>query len=466
MVEVASYVVEQNTSSGCIVSFDVNPDLYDYWLPDGSISNEDDQDEGGTAELTDGTKMCDLNNSTYGYFTIINGANGGPPYYSLDIDFPDYKNGGTISAVAIYAYAHFHTDGGGVRAMTINAIDATGANNTFAAYGTDAATEAGATLAVPIKAQGDNNVDARNHLFEVHMIYKRITYKAGNRLQIFAGVKGREYSGTWNSRKTSGNLIETPADVIESIVRDDLGLSNDNIDMDKFDDVNTELGATFVFSGCISERKNSKEILEDLARQCKSFTFWGADDKVLMDTFYAANTTNRTLDINEIKDPIKSLKIYKSKLSDIVNDLTLTYKKEPEGRLVKTLSRVDDRTAAAGSQVKHNAVMTKDIEADFIRDDTAAGLLADHWCKDDADSFWSVLRDIIEFEIVTNRGVDFWATTFKPLLLLELLDIIELDDADFDSVIKLNGQSWSGVQFKIFYIERRKLGMKIKAFSV
>lgn len=464
MVEIATVVVEQNTSAGCIISFTPNPDLYDYWLPDGSVSNEADDDQGGTAEATDLAKMCDLDNTTFGYLTIINGANGGPPSYSLDIDFPDYENAGTISGVGIVAYAHFHTDGGGVRAMTINAVDATGANNTFAAYGADAASEAGATLAVPIKAEGDNNANAFNHIFEVMMVYKRITYKANNRLQIYAGVKGREYSGTWNGRKTSGNLLETPADVIESIARDDLGLGDDNIDMDSFDAVNTELGATFVFSGAITERGNSKAILEDLGRQCKSFVFWGADDKIKMDTFYAANTTVRTLGKNEI-DGVP--RVMQSSLANIVNDLTLIYKKEPiQKRLIKTLSRVDDRTAAAGSQTKHNAVMTKDFEADFIRDDTAVGLLADHWCKDDADSFWSVKHDVIEFSISANRGIGFWDTTFKPLFLLELLDIIELDDAEFDSILKCNGVSWDGKQFKIFWIERRKMGLKIKAFSV
>lgn len=464
MVELATVVVEQNTSAGCIISFTPNPDLYDYWLPDGSISNEADDDQGGTAEVTDPTKMCDLDNTTFGYFDVISGENGGPPSYSLDIDFPDYENAGTISGVAVFAYAHFHTDGGGVRAMTINAVDATGANNTFAAYGADAATIAGATLAVPVKAEADNGVGAEQHIFEVMMVYKRITYKANNRLQIYAGVKGREYSGTWNGRKTSGNLIETAADVIESIARDDLGLDDDSIDMDSFDAVNTELGATFVFSGAITERENSKVILEDLARQCKSFVFWGADDKVKMDTFFAANTTIRKLGSNEIDGlPI----ITQSKLSDIVNDLTLTYKKEPiQKSLIKTLSRVDDRTAAAGSQTRYNAVMTKDLEADFIRDDTAAGLFVDHWCKNDADSFWSVKHDVIEFSISANRGINYWDTTFKPLFLLEQLDIIELDDADFDPILLCNGVSWDGKQFKIFWIERRKLGLRIKGFSV
>jgi len=79
----------------------------------------------------------------------------------------------------------------------------------------------------------------------------------------------------------------------------------------------------------------------------------------------------------------------------------------------------------------------------------------------------SVLHDVIEFEIPTNRGVNLYDSgVFKPLIRLTLLDIIELDDSEWDSVVKLNGQSWSGVQFKIYHIVRNKLGMKIKAFSV
>ncbi len=468
LVEVATVVTEQNTSAGCIISFNPNPDLYDYWLPDGSTSNlaEDPGAGDGTAEINDEGQMCNLNNSNFGDINVINATNNGIPSATVDIDWPGYENAGTISAVSVWALANLTIAGGNAASITINAQDASGAANDFRQYGNaSSADEAGATESITCEITGkENEAGAEQNTLDIFMIFKRVTYKANNRLQIFAGIKGREYSGTWNGRKTSGNLIETPADVIESLLRDDLGLGDDNIDMDSFDAVNTELGATYVMSGAITERGNSKEILDDLARQAKSFVFWGADDKVKMDTFYAANTTVRIIGKNEIRGaPI----VTQSKLLDIVNDLTLTYKKEPiESRLIKTLSRVDDRTAASGSQTKHNAVMTKDIKADFIRNDTAIGLLADHWCKDDADSFWSVKHDIVEINISANRGIDFWDTTFKPLMLLDLLDIIELNDTDFDSIVKCNGVSWNGKQFKVFFTDRRKLGLKIKAFSV
>ena len=470
MVEISAFVIEQNTSSGCIISTDAEPTYYDYWLPDGSISNELDNDQGdGVVTITDSENSCDLDNTTKAIIDVKDNSGAPAPSGAFDIDFPEYENGGTISGVSVWALAEFETSGA-TYTVTINSENAENAGTgvdqpTVAQYGTEAATSAGAEASVECKIIGDESAaPQRDHQLNVHMIYKRVGYKANSRLQIFCGWRGREYSGTWNSRKTSGNLIEHPTDVIESILRDDLGLTDSKIDMDSFDAVNTELGANWKFSGYLNERKNSKEILEDLARQSISFVFWGADDKVTMDTFYAANTTNRTFDKNEIRGLPK---VSKSKLSSLINDLTLTHKKEPgEGRLIKTITRVDDRTAAAGSQTKYNAVMTKDIKADFIADDTAAGLLADHWCKDDADSFWSVLRDIIEIDVPTNRGVDFWDTTFKPVMLLELLDIIELDDADYDSILKCNGVSWSGKQFKIFRIERRKLGLMIKAFSV
>ena len=64
----------------------------------------------------------------------------------------------------------------------------------------------------------------------------------------------------------------------------------------------------------------------------------------------------------------------------------MTYKKDyKNNKLLSVLNRVDDRSST-GSQDIYNAVMTKDMEADFIGNSTTAGLLANHWCKDDNDS--------------------------------------------------------------------------------
>ncbi len=39
---------------------------------------------------------------------------------------------------------------------------------------------------------------------------------------LYVRCKGREFSGTWDGRKTAGNLIENPLDMLESIFRDEL----------------------------------------------------------------------------------------------------------------------------------------------------------------------------------------------------------------------------------------------------
>lgn len=466
MVEVQTYTVEQNTSSGCIISFVVDPILRDYWFPDGATADTTDTGGDGGAVVSNSGQACDLDNTTYCQIQVTDSTIAGIPSAYTDVDFPTYNNPGTIetNGVDVWALGYKIPGGGNTPVIEINATTVTrDTSEQFKQYGQEADSIAGVGASVRCSITGEDNVTAHTHNLRVYMIFKMVQYKAGQRLKIYAAIQGREYSGTWNSRKTSGNLIEHPTDVIESILRDDLSLTDDDIDMDSFDDVNTELSG-WKFAGSITERQNSKDILEEFARQCMSFVFWGADNKVKMDTFYASNTTNRVIDIDEVA---MLPKVYKSKLSDIVNTLTLRYYKEAtDGRLLKAVTREDDR-ASTGSQDVYNAEMVLDLEAEFIADDTTAGLLADHWVKDDADSFWSILHDVIEVDLVSNRGIDFWdSSTFKPLFLLELSDIIELDDADFDSFLKCNGASWSGKQFKIFYIKRRKQGLLIRAFSV
>ncbi|NOY60293.1 MAG: hypothetical protein GXO75_15395 [Calditrichaeota bacterium] len=84
---------------------------------------------------------------------------------------------------------------------------------------------------------------------------------------VYLKCQGREYSGTWDSRKTSGNLIENPADVVESIIRDEFG--DTDIDTDTFDDANsTFTSVDFAYS--FVYQKYWQDILEDL---CRAFNF-------------------------------------------------------------------------------------------------------------------------------------------------------------------------------------------------
>jgi hypothetical protein len=298
---------------------------------------------------------------------------------------------------------------------------------------------------------------------KVFHVFQEIQYQIteGELGDIYVACQGRkastdvaaEFSGI-----IAGDLIEQPNHIAASILIDELGLTNIS---STFSDADSDY-SSWKIAPIIDGRINSKDFLEKLAFQSNAIIWWDANNVPAFDWFKSSYTTDYTFKIDEIKGLPKLSKI---KLSEIVNDLKLNFQKGGSGNLQKQITRVDDR-ANVGSQAKYNAVMEKVIDADFIADETTAGLLADHWCKDDTDSFWSVQRNIVELETADIRGINYYnAGSFKPILTLELTDIIELD-SEFDSYLKCNGESWSGKQFKIFELERRRTGLKIKAFEV
>lgn len=93
-----------------------------------------------------------------------------------------------------------------------------------------------------------------------------IEYMTNNPTSVFIKSQGREYSGTWGGRKTAGNLIENPADVIESIFRDEMGITS--LGTDFFDDVFTTFDDDSVnFCGTIYKQQNSRTLLNNLCKQ-------------------------------------------------------------------------------------------------------------------------------------------------------------------------------------------------------
>ena len=297
----------------------------------------------------------------------------------------------------------------------------------------------------------------------IYEVFKSINYRSINFPQVFASVDGREASvpvANLLYSLSAGDLIEHPAAIITSLLIDEMGSTN--IDVGSVNNVITEL-AGWKDSVNIDSFMNSKELIEKIAKQSKLFLYWNAFNKPAMDTFYAVNATDYMFHPNDIQGrPLLS----KSSLSDIVNDFKLKYHKSPKGNLQLVIERANN-TAGSGSQAVYNTVNELVMDADYIADETTARLLADHWCKDGDDkSFWSVLHNVIEFETVDLRGVNCWnAGVFKPILGLELTDIIELH-SDWDNIMKCYGESWAGKKFKITSITRKPWSLKIKAIEL
>jgi hypothetical protein len=473
-VKVKTFATEQNTSSGCIISHTDLVNVYDFFHGDGQESTG----TGGGGSVTNPNNYVERDVSTFTRLQCDDIDGGPAESATAQWRFPTHEVTDDDMVVEVVGYVLAAFDEGadvGNSTFQINHTpdtpDAKGASGsaTFDTYTFTATTVISVNTVMEAQLVGATDPGLGDtNIADIYFGFKRIELTPDKLLPVYFGGRGREASTAvagYFTGLSAGDVLENPVHIAGSIIQDELGLTPDLTRFDNLDGDFSSWKMQLYLTG-LNGRENSKAVLDKLALQSKSFIWWDTNNQPSFDHFESAYTTDREIKLDEIAD-IKQLKIRKTKLSDIVNTFKLQYEHdEIDGIFRASVSREDDR-ATTGSQDIHNSEIQKDLEADYIVDATTAGLLADHWCKDDADSFWSTLHDVIEFPVVTNRGINIYDSgVFKPLIRLTLLDIIEFDDAQFDSVVKLNGQSWSGVQFKIFHIVRNKLGMKIKAFAV
>ena len=287
-------------------------------------------------------------------------------------------------------------------------------------------------------------------------------YLPSSHLPLFAECKGREASSTVAghfSGLSTGDLLETPAQIADSILYDELGQT---VDTTSFQAVDTEL-ASWKMNFSLNKSLSSQKILDALAFQSKSFIYFNDVNTISMDTFFASNTTDFD-DINLDDVKLHSLKISQTSLRKMTNDIVLNYRKQGTGALQEVLERIND-TAGGGSIDQYDATQEKIIDADYIADTTTAGLLADHWVKTGvktSGAFWTVLRDVVEFK-TSNLIRESKTTRF---FLAEITDVFEFDHSVWDDQQLCNGVSWSAKKFKIISITRGLDGLKIKGVEL
>lgn len=447
-----------------IVTIDNLPSVYDFWFSDGTYSN---LVEVGDASWSNPANGCnkDYTNAADSSLVVPTQASSA----SLDIDFPvydGYQEDADISEVKIYGKIGY-TETDAVFIFTIDGNDATGFDDTqLNELGAEAATRAGIENSVPV-IHSCAGATAEESVVLIYSIYKTVKYTVKEMFPIFVACQGRPCHIALASYFDDINwldLLEHPVHIIGSILYDELGLRDTDFNTADFNTVYDDLTGNYKLAFTIYDKINSKNLIDEICKESKLVAFWNTNNKLTINKIDDIGATDRTIYKNEIEGLPRT---YKTRLSDIVNFYDLKYKKELRtGEYQEKLNREDDR-ANTGSQDIYSAEMYDSMESDYISDDTTAGLFADLWCKDDADSFWSVIHNIVEFETADIRGIKFYdGGTFVPLYLLELLDVIEFDSTSMDPMIKCNGESWSGKQFKIFEIVRNKTTLKVKAIEV
>jgi hypothetical protein len=449
-VELRTYTTVSNSASGAIIKHDFGEYFYDYWFGSGDFTDILGQDDTSNVErISD--QLASTSATINHEFDASTNERQDQQYFAYNPSISDDD----IIEVAVFAFTSIQTSGSPT--YTINSIDLSGigVTATLQACGTQAATVAGASSNVRWDTVGAC-------IISISQIFKRLKYLPTSHLPLFAECKGREASSTVAghfSGLSTGDLLERPAQIADSIIYDELGQT---VDTTSFQAVDTEL-ASWKMNMVLNSQVSSQKILEKLAFQSKSFIYYNDVNKISMDTFFASDSTDFD-DIRLDDVELDTLKIKKTSLRELVNDIILNYRKQGTGSLQEVIERVNN-ASNTGSIDQYNATQEKTIDADYIADTTTAGLLADHWVQTgsyQSGAFWTTLRDVIEFKTSNLLGESSATKFFRA----EITDVFEFDHSVWDDQQLCNGVSWSGKKFKIISVTRGLDGLKIKGVEL
>ena len=317
MVEVVTFVVEQNTASGCIISIaktdsNTSTPYYDYRYGAKDSANA----VNNNTSWTNAERGVDADVDTRTECAI---AALDPAGSDADVDlvFDAYEGipDGDISAVDVFVKSDFHmgTDvAEGNLVYTCNGVDLLGLTNedtiAVSAVGADVATTAGVNLDVPLHFERTSaaavNRETHAHIYEV---WKRVTYTREledyPRFQVYFAGDGMEY-GTWIDDRAvaegysethadddnSGSLIENFAGVIESLYKDWIGLAAADTELheDSFNVASNDLSTTKA-SFAILEKEDGLDLIDEILQKIGAVCFPDYDNKEKMRVFVSGD---------------------------------------------------------------------------------------------------------------------------------------------------------------------------------
>lgn len=294
----------------------------------------------------------------------------------------------------------------------------------------------------PIDGGGVTNND---DMCDVRQLRMRFRFFPARQDALFAECEGREYD-SWitgrSSNYSDGDTIEDPAGIIESLLRDELGFVDADIDLPSFIDAeNTSTKARINFHS--DNRMTVFEAIRQIAEQ-STFSFaWTATGQArLIPLNDSTPTTNRIIPWSHIND-----KITITKTNIIVNDMDV------QSRFAQEYNQYMDRESKTNA-TSDTTYGTRSYTAEWPN---ISGSSMDHVTEHlvtNADGIWANEHLVIEFEAVLFTNAD-----------LEIGDWIELS-SDVDPHIKAFGASWSGKQFLVVGLRQGMYSTKITAIEL
>ena len=478
----ADLTVEQNNSSGCIISHTATPEYIDYLYGKGTPA----------ASNTDPPSITDFANperSIDGDFTTAStgSLNTGsdsiiPSTANLIIQFPDWEDqniaDANINFIAQFLYAKLTFSGAADDTYvslkllgnppSITLIDPSGASYPDLRLEDVTATATGKaaiTSQVQIALTATKNFGVGDQaVLDIYQYYKAVIYNRGILPLYFAG-RGREYNEStgWITSRTGtephadnnggGNLIENPAGAIESIYRDELGRVDADINEDSFNVASNDISA-MEFSFALLGFIKSLDLVGEMAREARSFVWLQPDStikmKTLEDEFTASDVS---LDFKTLINPT----ISRTKLERIFTAVNVDFADDGTGTKNQSTGVAEDTVY----QTKYNlseAESSLTFESKHIGDSATAILLRSYLLAQ-----WKQPHNQLDFGV----GVEH--------IELDIGDIIEFSNVPFkilgeditdNTVTRPSGQQVINKFWWIYNVKRSLQGSTIKAFQL
>jgi len=274
-------------------------------------------------------------------------------------------------------------------------------------------------------------------------------------LEGWAELSGRMF-GSWidgGSRSNSYDeydLIEDPAFIIESLLRDELSLSDSDINLSSFDDAaNSSVKARINLHSENEMRLN--DVIRQLAEQSTFAFYWSAAGKARLIALNDSTPTTAVRGSHSVIIPYSHIvegTIKISKDPHIINHLNVESRWQEEYQTFRDVDVVENSTSQTSYGVRKYEAKWKNI-ATTSSDHVAAHLVSN------ANGIWANAHNVIEFEAAGFTGAD-----------IEIGDWIEFDSTTVDPHITLFGTSFSGIQFLVMEMVMGLQSTYIKAIEL
>jgi len=173
----------------------------------------------------------------------------------------------------------------------------------------------------------------RMRLYEFGLCFAK-TIPLNEKSKLYAYIQGREFQDTWGARKIAAAMVENPADVIEKILRDDLGVASADIDTTAFDAVSGTDRVFWDLAYTINKEISSLDEFEAICKEAFLVYYKKYDGDHTIEPLKTSGSADKNLTKNDVKtleddEHTSTFNVRHSPLSEVYNEFFVHYDKDP-----------------------------------------------------------------------------------------------------------------------------------------